>query len=317
MLVELDMRQEQAQLAAAEAQRDLARLNLDRTSGLADEGIISQLGLRPGRGRAQAGRGPGRRDSRDHRPQADPRALHGHAGHPPGQPGPVPERRAIPSCRCRRSGPDLRQLQRAAAGSGDSCRRGTSRAGGLRGPRRSSRPRAGSRPSTSSWIDEGRATSRSRPAFANPDGACAPACSCGSTWSWAPSAQVVALPASAISYAPYGDSVFVVAEVKGPNGQTYRGVRQQFVKLGGTRGTRWRSSRVSNAGEEVVTSGASSSQRRRRRGETTSPAHEPAGAEARGQLMTAIHRPLRQAARPGDRRQPRDPDRRACRPSAP
>src|SRR6185295_18901041 len=47
---------------------------------------------------------------------------------------------------------------------------------------------------------------------------------------------VIALPASAISYAPYGDSVFVVTDMKAPNGQTYRGVRQQFVKLGATRG---------------------------------------------------------------------------------
>src|SRR2546426_6454098 len=39
--------------------------------------------------------------------------------------------------------------------------------------------------------------------------------------------SVVALPASAISYAPYGDSVFIVEDVKGPDGGTYRGVRQQ------------------------------------------------------------------------------------------
>ena len=48
--------------------------------------------------------------------------------------------------------------------------------------------------------------------------------------------SVVTLPASAISYAPYGDSVFVVTDLKDPNGQTYRGVRQQFVKLGPARG---------------------------------------------------------------------------------
>ena len=46
----------------------------------------------------------------------------------------------------------------------------------------------------------------------------------------------MSLPASAISYAPYGDSVFVVADLKDPNGQIYRGVRQQFVKLGTGRG---------------------------------------------------------------------------------
>src|SRR5207248_1596497 len=50
------------------------------------------------------------------------------------------------------------------------------------------------------------------------------------------SSAVVSLPASAISYAPYGDSVFVVTDLKDPNGKPYRGVRQQFVKLGASRG---------------------------------------------------------------------------------
>jgi membrane fusion protein, multidrug efflux system len=69
------------------------------------------------------------------------------------------------------------------------------------------------------------------------------------------SAQVVTLPASAISYAPFGDSVFIVEDVKGPKGQTYRGVRQQFVKLGGSRGDQVAVFTGVKAGEEVVTSG--------------------------------------------------------------
>src|SRR5579863_5010734 len=41
--------------------------------------------------------------------------------------------------------------------------------------------------------------------------------------------DVIPLPASAINYAPYGDSVFVVAEMKDPKtGKAYRGVRQQI-----------------------------------------------------------------------------------------
>ena len=44
--------------------------------------------------------------------------------------------------------------------------------------------------------------------------------------------KVIALPASAINFAPYGNSVFIVEDLKGPDGKTYRGVRQQFVKLG-------------------------------------------------------------------------------------
>ena len=65
----------------------------------------------------------------------------------------------------------------------------------------------------------------------------------------------VSLPASAISYAPFGDSVFVVTDMKGAGGQMYRGARQQFVKLGPSRGDRVAVLSGVNAGDEVVTSG--------------------------------------------------------------
>ena len=69
------------------------------------------------------------------------------------------------------------------------------------------------------------------------------------------SSAVISLPASAISYAPYGNSVFVVSNVKDHNGKTYRGVRQQFVKLGPARGDQIAVVSGVKAGEEVVTSG--------------------------------------------------------------
>ena len=69
------------------------------------------------------------------------------------------------------------------------------------------------------------------------------------------SEPVVALPASAISYAPYGDSVFVVTDLKNDKGQTYRGVRQQVVKLGGARGDQIAVLSGITQGDEVVTSG--------------------------------------------------------------
>jgi membrane fusion protein, multidrug efflux system len=69
------------------------------------------------------------------------------------------------------------------------------------------------------------------------------------------SGRVIALPAPAINYAPYGDSVFVVAELKDTNGQSYRGVRQQFVKLGEAHGDQVAVISGLIAGEEVVTSG--------------------------------------------------------------
>ncbi len=67
--------------------------------------------------------------------------------------------------------------------------------------------------------------------------------------------QVIALPASAINYAPYGDSVYVVTDMKDPKGNTYRGVRQQVVKLQGSRGDQVGVVSGVNVGDEVVTSG--------------------------------------------------------------
>jgi len=67
--------------------------------------------------------------------------------------------------------------------------------------------------------------------------------------------SVITLPASSISYAPFGDSVFIVEDVKGAGGRSYRGVRQQFVKLGGSRGDQVAITTGVKAGEEVVTSG--------------------------------------------------------------
>lgn len=67
--------------------------------------------------------------------------------------------------------------------------------------------------------------------------------------------RAVVIPASAISFAPYGDSVFIVEEMKGPDGTAYKGVRQQFVKLGGSRGDQVAVAEGLAAGQEVVTSG--------------------------------------------------------------
>jgi membrane fusion protein (multidrug efflux system) len=69
------------------------------------------------------------------------------------------------------------------------------------------------------------------------------------------SAPLIALPASAINFAPYGNSVFIVEPIKGPNGKDYTGVRQQFVKLGAAQGDQVAIVTGVKAGEEVVTSG--------------------------------------------------------------
>jgi len=67
--------------------------------------------------------------------------------------------------------------------------------------------------------------------------------------------QVVPLPASAINYAPYGDSVFIVSDMKDAKGNMYRGVRQQVVKIEGSRGDQVAITSGLNPGDEVVSSG--------------------------------------------------------------
>jgi len=67
---------------------------------------------------------------------------------------------------------------------------------------------------------------------------------------------VLALPATAVSYAPYGDSVFVIEKMTGEkSGKAYSGVRQQTVKLGEARGDQVRILSGIHAGDEVATSG--------------------------------------------------------------
>lgn len=67
--------------------------------------------------------------------------------------------------------------------------------------------------------------------------------------------EVVPLPASAINYAPYGDSVFVVTDMKDAKGNAYRGVRQRVVKVEGSRGDQVAITSGVNPGDEIVSSG--------------------------------------------------------------
>lgn len=69
------------------------------------------------------------------------------------------------------------------------------------------------------------------------------------------SGSLVAVPATSIAYASYGNSVFIVEKMKGEDGKEYLGARQQFVKLGVTRGDMVAIEEGVKPGEEVVTSG--------------------------------------------------------------
>ena len=65
----------------------------------------------------------------------------------------------------------------------------------------------------------------------------------------------VVLPATAVAYASYGNSVFIVEKMKNAKGEEYLGVRQQLVQLGDTRGDLVTIESGVKPGEQVVTAG--------------------------------------------------------------
>ena len=120
--------------------------------------------------------------------------------------------------------------------------------------------------------------------------------------------SAVVLPASAISYAPYGDSVFVVSDAAAERGQAGKVVTQQFVKLGNTRGDQVAVVSGIAAGAEVVSSGAFKLRNGAavRVNNEVQPANDP---RPRPRTTDACHGRLRSPPGARGRRQPRDPDR--------
>jgi membrane fusion protein (multidrug efflux system) len=70
-----------------------------------------------------------------------------------------------------------------------------------------------------------------------------------------PETDVISVPASSISYAPYGDSVFIVKDKPSADGKMGKEVQQQFVKLGPSRGDQVSIVSGLKEGDEVVSSG--------------------------------------------------------------
>jgi len=68
--------------------------------------------------------------------------------------------------------------------------------------------------------------------------------------------RLIAVPSSGIQYAPFGDTVYVIESMRGPDGAEYLGVRQQIVKLGSKIGDLVPVLEGLKVGERVVTSGA-------------------------------------------------------------
>jgi membrane fusion protein, multidrug efflux system len=251
VLVRLDTRQEQAQLAAAEAQRKLARLNLERSEQLLKSQVVAQAEYdRAAAEAAQADARVGEIEATIERkriraPFAGVLGIRridlgqymngGDAVVPLQSMDPVYVNFALP------------QQEVAALKLGAEVRVAADSlpAGGL----------AGRVTAINSVVDEATRTVQVQATFHNAARRLRPGMFVQVQTTTGTGEPLVALPASAISYAPYGNSVFVVGDLKGPGGKTYRGVEQRFVKLGDGLGDQVAIVSGVKAGEEVVTSG--------------------------------------------------------------
>ncbi len=257
VLVRLDTKQEEAQLRAAQAQRDLARTHLARIQNLRDKGVTSQAELddataqltqaeaRASEIRATIARktirapfsgilGIRQVDLGQYLKGGDPvvplQALH-----------PVYVNFSVPQ----------QQVSRLAVGTEVSVT--------VEGPARpagdEADPLVGKVTAIDSIVDPATRNVQVQATFDNLKEVLKPGMFVEAQAHLSESSSVIALPASAISYAPYGDSVYVVDDLKGPDGKTYRGVSQKFVELGASRGDQVAVLSGLEPGEEVVTSG--------------------------------------------------------------
>ncbi len=97
---------------------------------------------------------------------------------------------------------------------------------------------------------------RVRATFANPDGRLRPGMFVNVEVLSQEKRSLLIIPATAVIFAPYGDSVFVLEEKKDGAGKATIVARQQFVRLGERRGDFVAVASGLNAGETVVSSGA-------------------------------------------------------------
>jgi membrane fusion protein, multidrug efflux system len=249
VLLQLDTRQEQAQLAAADAQRALARANLDRFRSLRDQRVVSQSEFDQADAtfkQATASEGEiratiGRKTIRA--PFSGELGLRQvNLGQYLAAGTAIVSLQALKPIYVNFAVP---QQQLAALKVGTPVRADVSE---------QKAEASGRVTAVDSIVDPATRTAQVQGTFPNSNGKLRPGMFVQAEVVMGAGDNVVVLPASAVSYAPYGDSIFVVGDINGPKG-TYRGATQRFVKLGAARGDQVAVLSGVNVGDEVVTSG--------------------------------------------------------------
>jgi membrane fusion protein (multidrug efflux system) len=251
VLVRLDISQEREQLASAEAHRDLTHLDLDRSRQLLAKQVISQAEF----DRAEAESKQADAAVREFQARIERKTIRapfsgllglrqvdlgqylngGDAVVPLQSMDPVYINFALPQ-------QDMAALRIGAAVRVSAENIDVGRAEGVI-------------TAMNSIVDEATRNVQVQATFRNPTGRLRPGMFVRVEASLGRGATVIGLPASAVNYAPYGNSVFVVTDMKGANGKPYRGVEQRFVQLGPRRGDQVSVVSGLKPGEEVVTSG--------------------------------------------------------------
>lgn len=251
VLVELDTKQERAQLAAAQAQSDLARINFQRLQGLVKDGVIPQADYDRAKSEQRATeakvkeiqatiarktiRAPFSGTLGIRQVNLGQYLSAGNAVVPLQSLHPIYVNFGVPQ----------EEARQVAVG-----RTVRVTADDLPG-----RNFEGHVTAIDSVLDERTRNVEVQATVTNGDGKLHPGMFVKAQLVLGAARPTVTLPASAISYAPYGDSVFIVTDMQDQSGHTYRGVRQQFVKVEGSRGDQVAVVSGVKAGDEVVSSG--------------------------------------------------------------
>jgi len=251
VLVQLDTRQEQAQLAAAEAQLELSRLTFQRMQGLVEQDAVSRAEYDT----AAAAFKQAEARIREIHATIERKTIRAPFGGVLGI-------RAVNLGQYLTGGDAVVPLQSLdpiyvnfGVPQQDASRMRLGRAVRITASDLDSVEFGGRISALDSVVDEATRNVRVQATLANPAGRLRPGMFVQAQVVLGANQPVIALPGSAISYAPYGDSVFVVTDLKDQGGKSYQGVRQQVVKLGGSRGDQIAVLSGVQPGEVVVTSG--------------------------------------------------------------
>jgi membrane fusion protein (multidrug efflux system) len=250
LLLQLDTRQEQAQLAAAVAQLELAKINLDRSQKLVDTEIGAQADLDRSKAEYKAAEGTvgNIRATIDRKTIRAPFAgvlgiRQANLGEYMTGGTPIVPLQSLQPIYVNFSVPQ-QEIARMTIGSEVRVTSSESKAVGT-----------GKVTAVDSVIDPGTRNIAVQATLPNPDGKLHPGMFVQTSMVLGKASDVITIPASSINHAPYGDSVYIIADLKDPKGNTYKGVRQQFVKVGAGLGDQVAIVSGVNPGDEVVTSG--------------------------------------------------------------